>query len=308
MPRSAVDPSRPAPRLAFATWRDLPELTPDDRLAAEALRRRGAVVHPLRWDAPIGEWASFDAVIVRSVWDYHLRPLEFLRWVEALEQAGTRLLNPPDVLRWNHHKSYLRQLASQGVATVPTAWLERGADVDLAGLLADRGWADAVVKPAISASAYQTWASSRSSAPSDQGRFRDLLSVADALVQPLVPEVRSRGEWSIVFFGGAWSHAMLKRPREGDFRVQEELGGRAECREPPPALVEQARQALAAAPAPCVYARVDGVERDGGLLVMELELIEPVLYFGAEKGAADRFAGACLDGLGAARISHSESE
>jgi glutathione synthase/RimK-type ligase-like ATP-grasp enzyme len=308
MPRPGVEPSRPVARLAFATWGGLPELTADDRLAAEALRRRGAVVQPLRWDAPIGEWASFDAVIVRSVWDYHLRPLEFLQWVEALERAGTRLLNPPDVLRWNHHKSYLRHLASQGVATVSTAWLERGADVDLAGLLADRGWAEAVVKPAISASAYQTWASSRSSAPSDQGRFRDLLSAGDVLVQPLVPEVRSKGEWSLVFLGGAWSHAMLKRPREGDFRVQEERGGSAECREPPPALVEQARQALAAAPGPCVYARVDGVERDGRLVVMELELIEPVLYLGAERGAPDRFAGACLDGLWAARISHSESE
>jgi glutathione synthase/RimK-type ligase-like ATP-grasp enzyme len=308
MPRPDVEPSRPAPRLAFATFGGRPELTADDRLAAEALRRRGAVVQPLRWDAPIGEWASFDAVIVRSVWDYHLRPLEFLQWVEALERAGTRLLNPPDVLRWNHHKSYLRHLASQGVATVPTAWVERGADVDLVGLLADRGWAEAVVKPAISASAHQTWASSRSSAPSDQGRFHDLLSAGDVLVQPLVPEVRSKGEWSLVFFGGAFSHAMLKRPREGDFRVQEELGGTAECREPPSALVEQARQALAAAPAPCVYARVDGVERDGGLVVMELELIEPVLYLGAEGGAPDRFAGACLDGLGTPRISHAGSE
>jgi hypothetical protein len=294
MPRPDVEPSRPAPRLAFATFGGRPELTADDRLAAEALRRRGAVVQPLRWDAPIGEWASFDAVIVRSVWDYHLRPLEFLQWVEALERAGTRLLNPPDVLRWNHHKSYLRHLASQGVATVPTAWVERGADVDLVGLLADRGWAEAVVKPAISASAHQTWASSRSSAPSDQGRFHDLLSAGDVLVQPLVPEVRSKGEWSLVFFGGAFSHAMLKRPREGDFRVQEELGGTAECREPPSALVE--------------HARVDGVERDGGLVVMELELIEPVLYLGAEGGAPDRFAGACLDGLGTPRISHAGSE
>jgi hypothetical protein len=101
---------------------------------------------------------------------------------------------------------------------------------------------------------------------------------------------------------------MLKRPRAGDFRVQEELGGSAERREPPQALVEQARQALAAAPAPCLYARVDGVERDGGLVVMELELIEPVLYFGADPGAADRFAGACLDRLAPQAASHSESE
>jgi len=300
--------SGPRPRLAFATWRGLPELAPDDRLAAEALRRRGAVIHPLRWDAPSVEGAGFDAVIVRSVWDYHLRPVEFLGWVETLEGAGTRLLNPPAVLRWNHHKSYLRDLTARGVATVPTVWLERGAQADLGAVLADRGWAEAVVKPAISASAHETWITSRSKAGTDAGRLRGLLLTGDALVQPLVPEVRSKGEWSLVFLGGEWSHAMLKRPRDGDFRVQEELGGRAWLEEPPAALVEQARQALAAAPAPCLYARVDGVERDGRLLLMELELIEPVLYFGAAPGAADRFAGACLRLLAGDRGSHSESE
>jgi glutathione synthase/RimK-type ligase-like ATP-grasp enzyme len=296
------------PRLAFATWRGLPELCPDDRLAAEALRRRGAAVHPLLWDAPCVDGAGFDAVIVRSVWDYHLRPVEFLGWVERLERAGTLLLNPPAVLRWNHHKSYLRDLAARGVATVPTVWLERGAEADLGGLLADRGWAEAVVKPAISASAHETWVTSPSRVRTDEGRLRALLLAGDALVQPLAPEVRHKGEWSLLFLGGAFSHAMLKRPRDGDFRVQEELGGSACPEEPPAALVEQARQALAAAPAPCLYARVDGVERDGRLVVMELELIEPVLYFGAAPGAADRFAGACLDRLAGGRISHAGSE
>src|SRR5258706_11368488 len=297
MSRPGVASSGPGPRLAFATWRGLPELSADDRLAAEALRRRGAVVDPLLWDAPGVDGAGFDAVIVRSVWDYHLRPVEFLHWVGTLERAGTLLLNPPAVLRWNHHKSYLRDLAAHGVATVPTVWLERGADADLGGLLAERGWAEAVVKPAISARARETWVTSPSSNRTDQGRLRALLLAGDALVQPVVPEVGSKGEWSLIFLGGEFSHAMLKRPREGDFRVQEELGGTALREEPSAALVEQARQALAAAPAPCLYARADGVERDGRLVLMELELIEPGLYFGAAPGAADRFAGACLDRL-----------
>ena len=203
--------------------------------------------------------------------------------------------------------AYQRHLAARGVATVPTVWLERGADADLGGLLAERGWAEAVVKPAISASARETWVTSPSSGRTDQGRFRALLLAGDALVQPVVPEVRRTGEWSLIFLGGAFSHAMLKRPREGDFRVQEELGGSALREEPSPALVQQARQALAAAPAPCLYARVDGVERDGRLVLMELELIEPVLYFGADPGAADRFAGACLDLL-ARRSAHAGFE
>ena len=97
-------PRRPAPRsgprLAFATWRGLPELNADDRRAAEALRARGARVDPVVWDAPAVDWTAFDAVVVRSVWDYHLRPLEFLGWVDRVEEAGIRLLNPPGVLRW----------------------------------------------------------------------------------------------------------------------------------------------------------------------------------------------------------------
>lgn len=300
--------SRSGPRLAFATWRGLPELNADDRRAAEALRGRGARVDPVVWDAPGVDWTAFDAVVVRSVWDYHLRPREFLRWVDRVEEAGIRLLNPPAVLRWNHHKSYLRDLDARGVATVPTAWLDHGSRPHLGAMLAERGWAEAVVKPAVSASAHETWRTSPTAAAADQDRFLALLLAGDVLVQPLVPEVQSPGEWSLVFFGGLFSHAMLKRPREGDFRVQEELGGRAEWTVPAPALVEQAAQALAAAPAACLYARVDGVERGGRLILMEMELIEPVLYFEADPGAAGRFAESSLALTTPGPVAHSETE
>jgi len=264
-------------------------------------------VAPVPWDAAGVAWAAFDAVVVRSAWDYHLRPAQFLRWVGAVERAGTLLLNPPAVLRWNHHKSYLRDLALRGVETVPTICLPRGEEADLRRLLAARGWSEAVVKPAVSASAHETWRISGTPALVDQRRLQGLLQTGEVLVQPLLPEVRSPGEWSLVFFGGAFSHAMLKRPRAGDFRVQEELGGRAEPADPPPHLVEQAARALAAAAAPCLYARVDGVERAGRLVLMELELIEPVLYFGADVAAPDRFAAALAALLGR-RGSHSHSE
>jgi len=303
----SVSPRPGSLRLAFATWTRRPELTADDARAAEALGRRGHRVTPVPWDAREVAWTAFDAVVVRSVWDYHLRPAEFLRWVGAVEAAGTPLLNPPVVLRWNHHKSYLRDLADRGVETVPTIWLPRGASPDLAGLLAARGWSEAVVKPAVSASAHETWVIPGAPTADDQRRLGALLETREALVQPLLPEVRSPGEWSLVFFGGAFSHALLKRPRPGDFRVQEELGGRADPVDPPPHLVAQAERVLAAAPAPCLYARVDGVERAGRLVLMELELIEPVLYFGAAAAAPDRFASALGGLLGEGR-SHSQIE
>ena len=131
-------------RLAFATWRGQPALTEDDARAADALRRAGHAVEPAVWDAPDVRWDGFDAVIVRSCWDYHHRPDAFLEWVGRVEAAGTPLWNPPAVLRWNHHKSYLRDL---GVPTVPTVWLERGAEADLGHLLAERGWDEAGCLP-----------------------------------------------------------------------------------------------------------------------------------------------------------------
>jgi glutathione synthase/RimK-type ligase-like ATP-grasp enzyme len=294
-------------RVAFATWRGQPGLTSDDALAAEALRRRGHDVRPEAWDAAV-DWAAFDVVVVRSCWDYHRRPAEFVAWTRALESAGVRLLNPPAVVRWNHHKSYLRDLAARGVATVPTAWLARGEPADLARLLAERGWSEVVVKPAVSASAHETWLAWAGTAEADRTRLQALVASGDVLVQPLVPEVRTDGEWSLVFYGGRYSHALLKRPRDGDFRVQEELGGRAERREPPPRLVEDAARALAVAPAPCLYARVDGIERQERLVLMELELIEPVLYFAADATAPDRFAAALAEAASGARRSHSPSE
>jgi len=239
-------------------------------------------------------WEEFQGVVVRSCWDYHHRLEEFLAWVAWLERAGIPLWNPPAVLRWNSHKGYLRDLAARGVPIVPTRWLGRGEPVDLPMLLEDAGWRDAVMKPAVSASASGTWRTSTEAAAGDQARLGELLRAGDVMVQPFVSEVRDRGEWSILFLGGQLSHAVLKRPAEGDYRVQWEFGGRAVTAAPPPTLVADAEAVMAAVPGDPVYARVDGVERDGRLVLMELELIEPHLFLGWDDGAAGRLAGGLL--------------
>jgi hypothetical protein len=149
----------------------------------------------------------------------------------------------------------------------------------------------------VSASAHGTWRTSLSHADRDQETFDAQLSAGDVLVQELAPEVTDDGEWSLVFFGGVWSHAVLKRPAPGDFRVQEELGGTPRPERPHPTLVEQAARIVASLPVPPAYARVDGILRDGSFLLMELELIEPALYLGTSDVAADRFAEAVLGSL-----------
>jgi len=279
-------------RIALATSARLPALNEDDRLLIPALASLGLAAVPAVWDSPDVCWEEFQGVLVRSCWDYHHRLEEFLAWVSRLERAGVRVWNPPAVLRWNSHKGYLRDLAARGVSIVPTRWLERGAQADLAGLLRDPAWRDAVVKPAVSASAHGTWRTSGETAGADQRRLDELLRAGDVMVQPFMSEVRDAGEWSFLFLGGRFSHAVLKRPGAGagDYRVQWEFGGSAAAMAPPDTLLADAEAMMAAVPGDPLYARVDGVERDGRLVLMELELIEPHLFLGWDAGAAARLA------------------
>ena len=283
---------------ALATCAEHPGLSPDDRLLLPALERHGARPAPVVWDDPSPRWGGFDAVVVRSCWDYHHRLPEFLRWLDVLERAGARVLNPLATLRWNVTKAYLRELASAGVRVTPTVWVPRGSTVTLRQVADEIGADAVVVKPNVSASGFETWRFDRARATDAEARFAELLRERDLMVQPFLPEIETDGELSLVFLGGAFSHAVRKRPRPGDFRVQEEHGGTAEPAAVGAELVRQAARALAVAPGDPLYARVDGLGLDGVLVVTELELVEPMLYFGWDAGAADRMAAELLTRLG----------
>lgn len=281
--------------IAFVTYARLPGLSTDDLLAAGELRRRGAEVEPAVWDDPGVRWSRYDRVVLRSCWDYHLRPGVFLDWLGRLEEEGIPLWNPARVVRGNVDKAYLADLAAAGLPVVPTVFLEQGAAVDLAGLLDEQGWTDAVIKPSVSASAFRTLRIGQSGAAAAQAALDEMLASSPALVQPFLPEIQTRGEWSLMFFRGEYSHAVLKRPDVGDFRVQTELGGSAIPERPAPALIEQARAVVATIPRPWLYARVDGVETGGIFTLMELELIEPSLFLAADPRAPARLAAAVLE-------------
>jgi hypothetical protein len=280
--------------IALVTCARLPDLTEDDRLLKDALAARGAGVEATVWDAPDVVWTRFDRVVLRSVWDYHERLEAFLAWVDRLEGLRVPLWNPPATVRANSHKSYLADLGTRGIPVVPMVELPRGAVVDLGRLLEGWQWADAVVKPAVSASAYRTWRVSPATAGERQPELDRMLRDGDVLVQPYVPEITSAGEWSFVFFAGTYSHAVRKVPKAGDYRVQSELGGRVIVEEPKAALRRDAERIAAGIARPWLYARVDAVERDGALTLMELELIEPVLFLGEHPAAPGRFADAIL--------------
>ena len=254
------------------------------------------------WDDPSADWKSFDLILIRSVWDYHLHPAAFAAWVSRLEKLGAVLWNPAPVLLANADKSYLKALEAAGVSVVPTIWVEEGSAAKLDDLLDSRGWTEAVVKPVISAGAYRTSRVARGGA-AGRAALAEVLAHSGAMIQPYLPEIDSEGEWSFIFLGGEFSHAVLKTPRAGDFRVQEEHGGRTIRREPAPGLLAQAREAAIAGPGPWLYARVDGVRRGGELVVIELELIEPSLYLAHCPGAARRLASAVKARLSAPRPS-----
>lgn len=286
-------------RVALVTHAGLPELAPDDRLVLPAFAARGAEVSVVAWDDPSVAWDGFDVALIRSTWNYTERHDDFLGWLDRMEEEGVPLWNPPALARWNATKRYLRELEEAGVAVVPTRWVEPGEEAPLAALLAEEGWDGAVVKPVVSANARDTWTTSRAAAAEDERRFRALVARGAVMVQPFVEEVRTEGEWSLLFFGGALSHTLVKRPASGDFRVQEPYGGTAASATPDNETVAAARAALAAVPHPWLYARVDGVRIGGRFHVMELEMLEPSLFLATDPdGAPGRLADAVIAAAG----------
>lgn len=273
-------------RVALATSETWPSLSPDDQDLLRELAERGADAIPAVWSDRTIEWSSFQAVVIRSCWDYHLRLDEFLHWTESLPVP---VHNAPAVVRWNSHKSYLEKAAASGVPVPRTNILAKGSKA------ASKEPGRVIVKPAVSASAYETHLCDARDA---DAHIQRLLASGDVIVQEYIPEVVTNGEWSLIYFDRQFSHAVKKEPKEGDFRVQQELGGTAVPAAPPERVRDAAERALALVSAPLLYARIDLVERDRDVLLMELELIEPSLFLRTSPGSSRRFAAAIVRAAG----------
>jgi len=270
--------------VALATAAHLPNMDPDEMRLVPALAALGIAAKPIVWEHEF-DWSSVRACVVRSTWGYYLAREEFLAWSERVAQK-TKIFNAPEVLRWNTHKRYLAELEARGVRVVPTAFVDRRAD--LAEIARARGWCDVVVKPAVSAGAYGAL---RTDDPARaQAHLDAIVAKGDAMVQPYLPSVEARGEISLIFFDGALSHAVRKHAQ------LDGAGGRegSEPRvEPEDDEARFARAVLEAAPfRDLLYARVDiARDADGAPCLMELEVSEPSLFL-AHGDAAARFAAA----------------
>lgn len=278
-----------APKIAVVNSLEFAEHDPEAPLVVDALREAGAVADLHAWNAAV-DWADYDLVVVRSPWDYFDHLEEFLAWVDAVD-GSTRIVNPAGVIRWNSHKGYLAQMGERGVPVLPTLLLERGSSGSTE-VVADRGWADVVVKPAVDGGAREALRADPCS-PAAVAHLERLVADGDVVVQPYAPQIEA-GETSLLFFGGEFSHAVRKVPAAGDYRVQAHHGGTEHPHEPSEAELETARRAMACAPGRLTYARVDLIDVDGVPTLMELEVIEPDLFLRLDDRAMGRFTGAVL--------------
>jgi hypothetical protein len=281
------------PLILFATYSARPELTEDDQLFARALQQRGARVRGASWDDAAAAWSKAAAVVIRSTWDYHLRRDDYLAWVERVG-ATTSLYNDARVVRWNSHKRYLDELSKRHVAVIDTVFADKGSRLDLDLIARAHGWTDTVVKPAVSASAHETRRFTLEQRATGQLHLERLLEQRDVMVQPHLSALAERGELSLLYARGRFTHSVRRRSAliEGDTmpKVAAAMASTA-ARRHAYRVLAAAADTIGISPNDLLYARVDLVETGSDeYVLLELELVEPSLFLLHAPEAAEQYA------------------
>jgi glutathione synthase/RimK-type ligase-like ATP-grasp enzyme len=280
---------------AFLTLDDPTGFVIDDELAHEPLAELGWQVSWPSWRQSERPWSDFDAVIIRSPWDYQAHSEAFVQVLEIIDSSGTRLANPLDIVHWNLSKTYLKELEDKGVPIVPSLWGNAVEAEDFSNFAESLCTSEVVIKPVIGANGDDTFRV----VPGDDSDFLHRIAAIhngrDFMVQPFMPNILSEGEYSIFYFNGCYSHAILKTPAAGEFRSQEERGSSLAAVMAKGRLRQRADMAMDAVasvvPETLLYARIDLVrDEQDDFRLMEAELIEPALYLRMDTGAPMRFA------------------
>ena len=274
-------------KICFLSMDELAGYICDDELAIAPLKELGWHVETVSWRDKAIDWNDYEAVIIRTTWDYQKRPQEFLEVLRRIKASKARLENSLETVEWNLSKIYLRELETNGIKIVPTIWDEKTVDAkNFQKWLAHFGADEIIIKPVISATAEHTYRLREFS-----NELTEVFANRAFVVQPFMSNVVTEGEFSLFYFDGAYSHTILKTPKRKDFRVQEEHGGVITTVSPSEKMLTAARKVFEMiAPKP-LYARIDFVrDTANNLCLMELELIEPALYFRMDKDAPNRFA------------------
>jgi glutathione synthase/RimK-type ligase-like ATP-grasp enzyme len=278
------------PRCAFLSTDHLEDFFVYDDLVKPFLQQRGWSVDDVSWHNDAIDYDSYDLVVVRSTWDYQSDSDAFLGCLKRIEASKAILENSFALMQWNLSKAYLRDLEQAGVPILPTLWHEIFAQEHLELAFKHFDCPQLIIKPLVSANADHTYKFSSDEVAALLPVFNKTFITRPFMIQAFEASILEKGEYSLFYFASRFSHAICKRPAKGDFRVQEEHGGQLEAIAPNVDMLALAEKAIKALPEEPLYARVDMLETDKGLAIIEIELIEPSLYFNMDADSAERFA------------------
>jgi glutathione synthase/RimK-type ligase-like ATP-grasp enzyme len=281
-------------KIALLTCSKLPDLTPQDQLLIPELAKHDITATAVIWDDATINWESFDYLVFRNTWDYFEKETEFNHWLDKIEHLGIKTLNPIAVIKKNKHKFYLREMEQQGIKILPTVFIDKTTDLTIKELMPSQ-WQKAVLKPAFSAGSYLTEVFETAEIEKINTQYKTIASEKELLLQQFMPEIQTVGETSLIFFNKKFSHAVNKKPIPGDFRIQVQFGGIYRLVHPDAQLIAEAQKIVDTFTSKLLYARVDGIVIDNKLHLMEVECIEPDLYFNLSAGSLERFVNAIVE-------------
>lgn len=263
-----------------------------DQLLFDPLEKLGWSVQEISWREKNTDWDQFDVVVIRSTWDYQDDPALFLEVLEAIEKSSAQLENSLESVKWNVDKTYLQELENKGIEIVPTLWRNQFQNEDIHTFFDEFDTDEIIIKPTVSANADNTFRIPKAEKSQYLNKLSKVFKERSFLVQPFMDGIIKEGEFSLFFFGETYSHTILKKPKPSDFRVQEEHGGRLKLvKNPEESLLNSARKLLGKIDPLPLYSRMDYVRtNNNSFALMEIELIEPSLYFNMDPASPKRFA------------------
>lgn len=266
------------PLIGLLTCSKLPELMPMDKALIPKFHELGIEAIPVIWNETNVDWKSFDCLVFRNTWDYFEYPEEFNQWLDYIQMSNIPTLNSLDIIQWNIHKFYLKELQGAGVAIIPTVFIDTATkELDLS-FLEEMNWNEFVIKPAVSGGSFHTERHVSGDWRDVQDRYRQLFPNQCLLVQKFESSILSSGELSMIFLDNVFSHAVIKTAQKGEFRIQTQFGGVYNPIVATDKQISVAEKIIKYIDKDLSYARIDGLIVDGEFLLMEVELIEPDLY------------------------------
>lgn len=257
----------------------------ENQMLSEILSELKVSHEIVSWSDPDVNWEQFSLLLIKSTWDYFDYYPEFLAWIDKMKNLGIPSLNNMETILWNSSKRYLLEIESKGFPVIAGMVLEEGLPVSKEKITPKINSETWVVKPLVSGGAKNTLKIKASEWELHADKIQTWVNEEAFLVQPFVPEVEKVGEYSLIFFNGKFSHAVLKTPASKDFRVQHYFGGTIKSIDPSETMLASCQDMVNEFATESLYVRVDGVEINGSFHLMELEMIEPYLFLGLSEQA-----------------------